>query len=123
MGIIYEAESYKIIGALYEAFRKLGPSVREKDIQACLADLLKEKGFQIKEQVPVKLLNNNRTVRTYYLDFLIDDKIVLEIKSGKYNPEYFKQVKTYLKISGLKLGLLGIFTKNRVIPKRIPNIS
>jgi GxxExxY protein len=122
LGIIYEEESYKIIGALYKTFRDLGPSVREKDIQTYLVALLKEEGFDVKEQVLVKLMQNNNLVRRYYLDLLINDKIILEIKKGQYNPDFFQQVKIYLKTTGLKLGLLGIFTKNKVIPKRIPNI-
>jgi GxxExxY protein len=122
MDIVYENESYKIIGALYKAHRILGGEVREKDIQKLVAKLLIEEGFEIKEQVPVELKVGEESVRKYYLDFLIDNKIILEIKVGKHNPEFFRQVKTYLVSTGLKLGLLGIFTKEKVIPKRIPNL-
>ena len=58
----------------------------------------------------------------YYLDFLISDKIVLELKSNKiFNKRDFAQIKNYLKANKIKLGILASFAKKKVIYARVIN--
>jgi GxxExxY protein len=59
-----------------------------------------------------------------YLDFLIEDKIVLELKKGDYfNRATIKQVNQYLKTTKLKLALIAVFTSRGVKVKRLVNIK
>ncbi len=80
--------------------------------------------MNFKEQVctPIKFRNNK--ISKYFLDFLIENKIILEIKK---NDKFFKcdivQLFAYLKTTNLKLGLIANFTKNGVKIKRIVNLN
>jgi GxxExxY protein len=59
-----------------------------------------------------------------YLDFIIDEKIVLEIKQGdRFHKNDFEQVYNYLKSTGLKLGILARFSKSGVKFKRVVNVK
>jgi len=122
MDLVYKDESYKIVGILYKAHRILGENFRESDIQKVVAEMLKKKGFKIEEQVLMRLPIDQNVSKKLFFDILIDNKIVLEIKAGKFHQDYFKQVKSYVVASDLKLGLLATFSKDKVIVKRIPNL-
>ena len=60
----------------------------------------------------------------YYFDFLIDKKIILEIKVGNYfSRKDIQQLFAYLKVSGLQLGIIAHFTSSGVKYKRVVNIT
>jgi len=121
--IIYKDESYDIIGYCFEVFNQLGPGLREKNYQKALEELFKEKNFDFKSQLYVPIKINDKIIGKYFLDFIVDDKIALEIKSGN---NFFKrdidQLFSYLKSVDLKLGILVNFTSDGVKSKRILNI-
>lgn len=85
-----------------------------------MAKELEERGIEFKEQLPVRLYYKGEKLGIYYFDFLIEDKIILEIKSSsKFYPRDIKQVLGYLKSMNINLGLLACFGKNGLIYKRI----
>jgi len=122
--LIHKELTYKIIGVLYEVFNELGYGYQEKYYQKATALALKKHGLKFKEQVytPVKFQKNK--IGKYFLDFVIENKVVLEIKK---NDKFFKsditQLFAYLKATNLKLGLIANFTKNGVKIKRIANLN
>ncbi|PIV38470.1 MAG: GxxExxY protein [Candidatus Portnoybacteria bacterium CG02_land_8_20_14_3_00_45_8] len=124
MELIHKELTYKIIGVLYEVFNELGYGYQEKYYQKATALALKKHGLKFKEQVytPVKFQKNK--IGKYFLDFVIENKVVLEIKK---NDKFFKsditQLFAYLKATNLKLGLIANFTKNGVKIKRIANLN
>ncbi|KKR59777.1 MAG: hypothetical protein UT99_C0024G0001, partial [Candidatus Curtissbacteria bacterium GW2011_GWA2_40_31] len=60
----------------------------------------------------------------YFLDFLIEDKVILELKATpRFNREDFRQVSAYLKAKDLKLGILANFRGDKLVYKRILNSS
>lgn len=121
--IIYSDECYKIVGALFEVFRSLGYGLREKDYQEAVAKSLEKNDIPFKEQLAGNLSMDGKNIRRYYLDFLIDNKIVLEIKAKeKFYEDNIAQVYSYLKATNLKLGIIANFTKRGVQFKRIVNI-
>ncbi|MBU1783116.1 GxxExxY protein [Patescibacteria group bacterium] len=62
-------------------------------------------------------------VGRYFVDFIIDNKIVVEIKQGDhFSKKYFDQVNSYLKVTKLKLAILINFTSKGVKFKRLVNI-
>ncbi|PIS29970.1 MAG: hypothetical protein COT41_03880 [Candidatus Portnoybacteria bacterium CG08_land_8_20_14_0_20_40_83] len=66
----------------------------------------------------------NKPIGIYYFDFLIDDKIVLEIKVRDYfSKKDITQLYSYLKAKNLKLGIIAHFTKTGVKFKRVANIK
>lgn len=122
--LVYPQLSYKIIGILFSVFNGLGYGYQEKYYQKAIATLLKEKGVNFKEQVyaPVEFKENK--IGCYYLDFLIENKLVLEIKKGeRFSKSNIEQVYAYLKRFNLKLGIIANFTRKGLKFKRIVNIK
>ncbi len=68
------------------------------------------------------LLYQEKIISKFYLDFLVEDEVVVELKvADEFYKKYFDQIMTYLKANNLRLGLLIIFTKDKVLIKRIIN--
>ncbi len=118
--IIHKDLSYNIVGVLFEVFRGLGGGFQEKYYQKALKRTFIEKGIPFLEQVRVDLNYKGKFLGRYYLDFIIDNKVVLEIKA-KYaiTRTDIIQVLNYLKQSNLELGIISNFTRDGVKIKRI----
>jgi GxxExxY protein len=121
--LVYPELSYEITGILFDVFKELGPGHKEKYYQNAIFNSLIKKGHRVEKELYIPLQYQGEKVGSYYLDFLIDGKIVLEIKKG----DYFKkisidQINQYLKTTNLQLGILAQFTSSGVRTKRILNI-
>ncbi len=122
--LIYPELCYQIIGILFEIYKELGSSYQEKYYQKIVAAELKRCRLHYREQVSTPLIYKNNKIGNYFLDFVIENKIVLELKKGeRFSQKYIEQVYSYLKASNLKLGIIANFTKNGVRFKRIVNIK
>lgn len=122
--ILYPELSYKIIGILYEVYNELGYGYQEKYYEKAIAKLLEQEGLNYKEQLHVPLKFKNEKIGDYFLDFLIEDKIVVELKKGdKFSKKNIDQVYEYLKVKNLKLGIIAQFTSTTLKFKRIVNIK
>jgi len=88
--------------------QKLGPGLLESVYEAVLAFDLGHRGIIIERQVPVPLIWNGMLVeQSFRADIIVENKLILELKSvEKIIPVHKKQILTYLRITGLKLGLL-----------------
>lgn len=121
--VIYKELSYKIVGLAYEIFNVMGSGLKEKAYGNALEQLLKDERLNYQRELfyPIKL--RNKVIGRNFFDFLIEEKIVLELKSGsdRYK-EACTQLYQYLKSSDLKLGLIIRFTKDGVKTKRILNL-
>jgi GxxExxY protein len=104
----------KIIGAAIEVHRALGPGLLESAYEACLVYELTEQGLKVEAQKPIPLVYKSITLDCgYRLDLLIEDTVVVEIKSiEKILPVHKAQVISYLKLAKLSLGLLINFNVN-----------
>lgn len=122
--LIYPELSYTIIGVLFEVYNKLGPGHKERYYQRAIAVAFKSAKLSFQEQVYSSLIFDDNNVGKYYFDFLIENKVVLEIKSGeKFLKQNIAQVYSYLKTKKLKLGILANFTKEGLKFRRILNIK
>jgi len=122
--IIFPDLSYKIIGASFKVFNKLGFGLQEKHYQRALAAEFKSLGINFEEQKPMTLKYEEETIGRYIVDFLIENKIILELKVvNKLGYVNAKQVLGYLKIHGIKLGILLYFTKDGIKYRRVLNSS
>ncbi len=103
--------SYKIRGAIFKVYNALGPGLLESAYEAVLAYELNKQGLEVKTQVPLPLIYKEVKLDVgYRIDILVENKVIIEIKSVEAISEvHHKQVITYLKLSGLKLGLLVNF--------------
>lgn len=100
--------SNKIIGAAIEVHKTLGPGLLESAYEQCLCHELKLRGisFEREKQLPV-VYKGFKLDCGYRLDVVIEDAILLELKScEKIEPIHKAQLLTYLKLSGISLGLL-----------------
>jgi len=97
-----------VIGCAIEVHKVLGPGLLESAYQQCLAWELRRQGLSVKEQVPVPIRYKELEVsNAYRLDILIEDELIVELKAAdKIEPVHIAQMLTYLKVSGLRLGLL-----------------
>lgn len=122
--ILHPELSYKIIGILYEVYNELGYGFQEKYYEKAAAKEFEQKGLEYKEQLHVPLEFKNQKIGDYFLDFLIDDKIILELKKGdNFSKKNIDQVYAYLRAKDLKLGIIAQFTSRGLKFKRIVNIK
>lgn len=100
--------SYKIIGAALEVHRNLGVGLLESAYEIALAYELRELGLKVNQQVSLPLKYKEEIIENAYkLDLIIEDKVIIEIKSVlEIHPIFYSQLLTYLKLTNLKLGLL-----------------
>lgn len=90
--------SYKVVGALFEVFDELGYGFQEKHYYRAVKQALEKRDLKVKEQVRIPLQFRGYKIGDYYLDFLVNDELVLELKIGaRFRKADFEQVKGYLK--------------------------
>jgi GxxExxY protein len=111
--------TYKIRGAIFSVFNELGPGLLESVYEAALAYELKEMGLKTRTQVPKPVSYKGVMLELgFRLDILINESIIIEIKSVEtLHNVHKKQLLTYLKLSGLKLGILVNFNTDKLIDK------
>lgn len=100
--------SNRIIGAAIEVHRSLGPGLLESTYEECLCHELSLNGILFKRQAPMKVVYKGIQLDCgYRTDIIVDEKVILELKSvAEIQPIHKAQLLTYLKLSGLKLGML-----------------
>lgn len=103
--------SYHIRSAIYEVYFELGPGLLESSYEFALKHELKSRGLKVESQVKLPLKYKDAVWEdAYRLDLLVEDQIVIEIKSVEtLNNIHHKQLIAYLKLSGLRLGILVNF--------------
>ncbi len=121
--LIYPELSYKIIGAVFDVYNELGSGHSEAYYQKALAEAFSKNNFKFKEQVYFPLKYNNKIIGKKFLDFLVEDLVIVEIKKGeRFSKSNIDQVLEYLKINNFKLAILVNFGINGVSFKRIINV-
>lgn len=120
--ILFPEESYQIMGAVFQVFKELGYGFQEKYYHRALATVFKSLHIAFAQEVYHPILFREKIIGRYFIDFLINNKIALEIKVGReFYPKDWKQLAAYLKAKNLPLGILLLFTKDGVRFKRIAN--
>ncbi|MCK4929444.1 MAG: GxxExxY protein [Methanosarcinales archaeon] len=114
--------SENIIGAAFEVSNVLGAGFLEKVYQNALNIELNLRGLKTQPQAPLKVHYKDELVGDYFADILVEDEIIIEIKTVKeFDNNHMAQCLNYLRITGLKLCLLINFGKPRVVIRRIVN--
>ena len=119
--ILYKEEAYKIIGCCLEVHNELGPGFLEVVYKDAL-----EIEFQLnkipytREKIFDVLYKGRTLIRKYNADFVVYDKIILEVKAYKrLSDENMSQTLNYLKASKLRLGLLANFGETSFNSRRV----
>jgi len=119
MALLYEGESYKIRGACFAVFNNLGGGIKEKIIEKALLKELKTLELSTSSQKRIDVIYKGEKVGVYIPDILIEDKIILELKSKPFiTKEDEKQFWSYLKGSRFQLGFLINFASKKLEIKR-----
>ena len=121
--LIYPELSYKIVGILFDVYNELSGGYQEKYYQRAVSKRFKRENIKFQEQISVPLKFDKEKIGQYFLDFLIEKKIILEIKiSPRFYLRDIRQVLGYLKAANLQLAILASFSRNGLIFKRVVNI-
>lgn len=97
-----------IVACAIQLHRDLGPGLLETVYEVMLARLLKKKGLSVQRQVSVAIkYEGEKFDEGFRADLIVEEKVILELKSvEKANPVHKKQLLTYLRLTGMKLGYL-----------------
>ncbi len=118
----FEELSKKIIGAAIEVHRELGPGFLENIYEEALKLELSEHRLHYDNQKEIKIMYLGVEIGTHRLDLLVENKIIVELKAVKeFADIHFAQLRSYLKATGLKVGLLLNFAKPALEIKRVVN--
>ena len=121
-----------VVRRAIELHRDLGPGLLESVYEALLAHSLQEAGLRVQRQMIIPIQYKNiQFDEGFRADLIIEEKVILELKSvERTNPAHKKQLLTYLKLSGLKVGYLLNFGEalmkdgiTRIINGQLPPCS
>ena len=113
--------SYKLRGAIYNVANKYGPGLKEQIYQKALAEeLTKQKiSFEQQKRINIYSLDTGKSLGVYIPDFVIADKIILEIKASSFTTRQdIDQQRSYLKASIYEIGYLVNFNTNKLDLRR-----
>ena len=122
MGLEFEELSSKVIKAAIEVHKKLGPGFLESLYQRALMIQLEKDGLRVTTQNEIKIYYEGIEMGTHRLDLLVEGQIIVELKVIKEIADiHIAQLVSYLKATGLKIGLLLNFAKPTLEIKRVVN--
>jgi GxxExxY protein len=103
--------SGRVIGLAIEVHRALGPGLLESAYEACLCHELTQNGIPYSRQVPLPVVYKGIALDcAYRLDLVLDGKLIVEVKTvEKLLPIHTAQLLTYLRLTGIAVGLLMNF--------------
>ena len=118
--LLHPELSYRLVGILYKVYNELGGGYQERIYQAAIRRELSKQKIIFIEEAWVDLLYDGNKLSRYRLDFIIEQKIVLELKvAPRFTPRDIMQVLGYLKQSKLELGILASLNRKNMIYRRI----
>ncbi|MFH1093685.1 MAG: GxxExxY protein [Candidatus Omnitrophota bacterium] len=117
--IIYKELSYKIVGCFYKVYNTLGPGHKESVYQKAISIEFDKQKIHSQQQKKIQLKYEGEKVGVYEPDFIVEGKIIVEIKSTINMPKVFeKQLYYYLKATDYSLGYLVNFGTSEIDIRR-----
>jgi GxxExxY protein len=109
--LLYRDEVFRIQGAVFDVYRKMGPGFLEGVYQECLAIEFRRRTVPFEALKPLSLTYDGQLLRhSYVADFICFERILIELKAVRaIAPEHRAQTINYLRATDLKLGLLVNF--------------
>jgi GxxExxY protein len=113
----------QLVHIAYEIHSELGPGLFESVYEEVFCLELKKKNISFKRQQPIDIFyKEHRVEKAFTCDIFVDEMIIIELKSvTELHPIHFKQLGTYLKLTGIKLGLLINFNEGVIKVRRVAN--
>ena len=108
--------SYIVRGVSFNIYNQLGPGLLESIYERALYHVLLNEGFEVRSQVKIPVIFNDIDLGIgYRIDLLVENKVIVEIKFvEELSNLHKKQLLTYLKLTGKKLGLLINFNSTNL---------
>jgi len=120
--VVYPDLSYCIMEAVFEVHNRLGPGFSEEIYHRAMIAELEVREIPFETQRSITVLYREKMIGTYYLDLVVDGKFIIELKAvASLNDLFKQQLLSYLKATGLRLGILINFGSRRVEYIRIAN--
>lgn len=120
--LIYPQLSYQVVSALFTVYNELKYGHKEKVYQKALVEEFTKREINFKRELYFPIRYNGKLISCYYYDFLVEDKIVVELKVAKdFYEKDINQLLAYLKFANYRLGILALFCKDGIKQKRIAN--
>ncbi len=109
--------TYEIRGAIYDVYKALGPGLLESVYEEALCYELEQRGLKVERQKQVPLVYKGNVLKTELrLDLIVEDLVIVELKSVEEMKKVFaKQLLTYLRLMGKKVGLLVNFNTDDIL--------
>ena len=118
--IIHADLSYQVMKLAFEVHNQLGPGFTEDIYERAMIVELERNGIPFKSQKCIDVIYKGQNLGVFRLDIVIDEKIILELKAVKEMNDLFKQqLLSYLRATGLHLGLLINFGSLKVQSIRV----
>ncbi len=117
--ILFKELSYKIVGCFYKVYNELGPGHKESIYQNALRMEFEKQNIDFTDRKRIKILYDGKQIGIYEPDFVVEDKIIVEIKSVFELPKvHEKQLFYYLKGAKYRLGYLVNFGSDEIDIRR-----
>lgn len=118
--LLYPDLTSRILSAAFEVHKRLGCGLLEKNYERSLIIELKLRKCHISSQKEFNVIYKNICVGKYYADIVVNNKVIVEVKAVDKIIDFHKaQLLNYLKISGLRIGLILNFGKLKLEYKRL----
>ncbi len=118
--LLHKDITEEIISAYYYVYNELGYGFLEKVYENAMLIELKSRGFKVESQKIVKVHFKDSIVGEYFADIIVEDKIILELKSCEaLVPEHEVQLFNYLKATNIEVGLLFNFGKRAAFKRKV----
>ena len=116
--------TYQIRGAIYDVYKNLGPGLLESVYEEAMVYELNKRGLNVERQIDVPIRYDGHILKTEMrVDLLVEGKVIVELKSVQDMREVFwKQTLTYLRLLGLKVGILVNFNVDNILDDAIHRI-
>ncbi|MFH1441632.1 MAG: GxxExxY protein [Candidatus Omnitrophota bacterium] len=118
-GLLYKDLAYKIVGCFYSVYNELGPGYKESIYHKALSIEFKNNKIGFMEEKQVSIIYQDKKVGAYIPDFIVEDKIIIELKAVDFMPKVYEgQLYSYLKGTKYKLGYLVNFGGDKIDIRR-----
>ena len=109
-----------IIKAFYQVYNTLGHGFLEKVYENALVIVLRKMGHEVMQQHPISVYYENNLVGEYFADLVIDNKVIIELKSTKViDASHVAQLLNYLKATRFEVGLLLNFGEKPEFKRKV----
>ena len=119
---LHKELSYQVLGCIYAVRNKYGSGQKELVYQNALDEELKQKKIPFKRETNIKIISpdTGKVMGNYRVDFIIDEKIIIEVKAMTYTPKKIEeQLYSYLRSTPYEIGYLINFGSPKIFIKRV----